>query len=453
MLLTACTSSQLNIDREKLPLPDTWQSIKQQQAHTQMAALSEAVLNPELRRHLSLAIEQNRSLQQTELSVAIAEKTVEATGTNVWPSLDLNLSANRSKSVNDSSSVYSTSTGLNLELKYELDVWGKLSAEEKQANYRLNATRYSYQQAKNQLIVDVITRYYAVIEAQMQLDLFSRRAKNTSENLSIIESGYEQGLSSALDVYLTRNDLATEQGRVAQQQQQLRNATRALELLIGQYPASTLQHSTVELPAMNSLWLPGNTSTVAASNPALQGQWAELLAADAQLAVAHKQRFPSFQLTARTGTSSDALSDLLSTSQLTWSLLGNITTPLFNAGRLKANEKKAELELRQAEVGYLDALFSTFSQIEQSLDSYNALNTQLKSNIDAMENATAAEQLSFEQYQSGLVNYATVLTAQTRAFNAQSAVIQLQYQLIENQMNLLLLLGGDLTNLIEQKTM
>lgn len=453
MLLTACTSSQLNIDREKLPLPDTWQSIKQQQAHPQMAALSEVVLNPELRRHLSLAIEQNRSLQQTELSVAIAEKTVEATGTNVWPSLDLNLSANRSKSVNDSSSVYSTSTGLNLELKYELDVWGKLSAEEKQANYRLNATRYSYQQAKNQLIVDVITRYYAVIEAQMQLDLFSRRAKNTSENLSIIESGYEQGLSSALDVYLTRNDLATEQGRVAQQQQQLRNATRALELLIGQYPASTLQHSTAELPAMNSLWLPGNTSTVAASNPALQGQWAELLAADAQLAVAHKQRFPSFQLTARSGTSSDALSDLLSTSQLTWSLLGNITTPLFNAGRLKANEKKAELELRQAEVGYLDALFSTFSQIEQSLDSYNALNTQLKSNIDAMENATAAEQLSFEQYQSGLVNYATVLTAQTRAFNAQSAVIQLQYQLIENQMNLLLLLGGDLTNLIEQKTM
>ena len=68
-------------------------------------------------------------------------------------------------------------------------------------------------------------------------------------------------------------------------------------------------------------------------------------------------------------------------------------------------------------------------------------------------NATTAEELSFEQYQSGLVNYATVLTAQSRAFNAESSVIQLQYQLIDNQMNLLLLLGGDLTNLIQQETL
>ena len=63
--------------------------------------------------------------------------------------------------------------------------------------------------------------------------------------------------------------------------------------------------------------------------------------------------------------------------------------------------------------------------------------------LEAQENAMIAADLSFEQYQSGLVNYTTVLDAQTRSFEAQATLIKIKSQLITNRINLHLSLGGD----------
>jgi multidrug efflux system outer membrane protein len=51
--------------------------------------------------------------------------------------------------------------------------------------------------------------------------------------------------------------------------------------------------------------------------------------------------------------------------------------------------------------------------------------------------------LAFEQYQRGLVTYTTVLESQRRAFDAQSTVIDLRNQLLQNRITLFLALGGD----------
>ena len=63
--------------------------------------------------------------------------------------------------------------------------------------------------------------------------------------------------------------------------------------------------------------------------------------------------------------------------------------------------------------------------------------------MQAQENALAAEQLSFEQYQSGLVSYTTVLDAQARSFDAQSSLIEIKNQLLTNRIKLHVALGGD----------
>ena len=62
--------------------------------------------------------------------------------------------------------------------------------------------------------------------------------------------------------------------------------------------------------------------------------------------------------------------------------------------------------------------------------------------LEAEFNAIEAETLSFEQYQKGLVNYATVLVSQQRSLEAQSSVIQLKTQLASNRIDLMLALGG-----------
>ena len=280
------------------------------------------------------------------------------------------------------------------------------------------------------------------MSAQQLLDLYKRREENAKQNLDIIESGYRQGINEALDVYLARNELNNERSRIATQTASLSSAARLLERLLGEYPKGAISASN-DLPVINTEIPLGIPSELITRKPALLASWYELLATDASLAYAHKQRFPSLNLTASLSDSTDRVSDLFSPSSLAWSLLGSISAPIFEGGRLQANEEIARLNTQKQEQQYLQTLYDAFGDVENAISQQQSLKAQYTSTLEAQKNALAAEQLSFEQYQSGLVTYTTVLDAQDRSFDAQSSLIQIKNQLIANRINLHVALGGD----------
>ena len=283
-----------------------------------------------------------------------------------------------------------------------------------------------------------------MIEAEKLLALYRSRVVNSQQNLAIIEAGYHSGLTAALDVYLTRNDLNNELTRVSEQETEKTKLIRQLERLIGEYPKGELLVN-AHLPLLTTDIPVGLPSELISRKPELKASWYQLLSQDAGLAYAHKQRFPSIVLSGSVGDSNADIGDLLSGSSLAWSLLGSVSAPIFNAGRLKANEEKARIELKQGEQLYLDTLYSAFSDVENAITTEKNLKNSYYTMLAAQENAKIASTLSFEQYQSGLVTYTTVLDAQNRSFEAQSTLIKIKNQLIANRINLHLSLGGDFT--------
>ncbi len=436
--------SAISIDKKPISVPESWSkpqiSLAEQDTNWLNNIANDAVLNV-----VKQALKNNHSLQQQRFAVKALEQTALASGATLWPSLDLSFSNSRRKQA--VTQTHSTSHELSLSLSYELDLWGKLSANDRQVNMQLASQKAQLEQATRNLIADVILAWFSVVEAKQQLVLSEKRYANSQQNLAIIESGYESGLNSALDVYLSRNETATEKSRVASQQSTYEAVVRQLELLIGDYPSGMLAIADNEIPNINGVVSSGVPSEVIANKPELAASWLSLLANDAALAYAHKQRFPSISLTAGINTSSEELGDLLS-ADLGWSLIGNITQPIFNAGRLKANEEGARFELKQAEQSYLEIVKNAFASVENGLTQEQTLQTSYLAYQAASENANLAEQLSFEQYLKGLVSYTTVLDAQTRAFNSQSSLIQSKYQLLENRLQLHLALGGNFNAII-----
>ncbi|WP_299269528.1 TolC family protein [uncultured Psychrosphaera sp.] len=447
-IVTGCTTnSAIETELDSIPTPKNWskENVLTEKVNTHNNTLwLKKLITPELQRYIEIALENNRSLKQDLFDVEIAEQSVIVSGATLWPSLDLNLSTSK----RDYSGI-TTSNDLSLSLQYEFDIWGKLGAAERQVNLSYAALLAQYEQQKRELISDVILGWYQVIEQEQQLSLAQKSLKSIEQNLSIIEAGYNSGLNTSLDVYLARNDVASERSKVATEKTTLQSNIRALELLLGKYPSAALQAGTADIPELSQAVAVGVPSEVVANNPELQYMWNLLLAEDAGLAYAHKQRFPSLSLTASTGTSSTELSDLLS-SDVGWSLLGNLTAPIFNAGRLAANEESARLETKQAEQAYLETLFSTFSTIENSLTEAENLQLSYQANIDAADNATLAEEVSFEQYLKGLVSYTTVLDAQSRAYTAQSSVIQLKYEMLNTRLQLFTALGGNFSSILSK---
>ena len=81
------------------------------------------------------------------------------------------------------------------------------------------AQQMGYESSKQQLVVDVLANWFDLAAAKQLLQLTEQRVEVSKQNLTIIESGYQQGLNAALDVYLTRNELNSELSTLANQQQ------------------------------------------------------------------------------------------------------------------------------------------------------------------------------------------------------------------------------------------
>ena len=450
LLLSAC-SNQLNPTERVQHIanaPEQWQQAKASAFKVEDNWLQQ-LENPQVFALVEQALASNQEILQSGYDVAIKQQQLIASGAALWPSLDLSARTNRSK--NNRPVSYSNVSSANLTLNYEVDLWGKLSDAQRQANLEFLAQQANFQQAKQRLVGDVVSGWFNVITAQKLLALYQQREKNAEQNLAIIESGYRQGINDALDVYLTRNELSNERSRIAGQKATLSQAIRALERLTGDYPRGALSVE-ADLPLLNKSIPLGLPSELITRKPSLMASWYQLLSTDANLAYAHKQRFPSLNLSATLGDSADRVSDLFSPSNLAWSLVGSISSPLFDAGRLSADEEAARLAVLRQEQVYLASLYDAFNEVETAISQEQSLQIRYLATLKAQENAIAAEQLSFEQYQSGLVTYTTVLDAQDRSFDAQSSVIEIKNQLIINRINLHIALGGDFSQPTNEST-
>lgn len=440
VLLVGCSSTFELDDTLPITHPDNWSEFTSQD----VAALSWQELENEtgLKEFIAKAIDSNRAIKRAYLELQIAEQQLIISGADLLPSLTsgIDYSKRQLASQDDASSSYA----VGFDLKYEVDIWGKLSASNRQANLSFLSTQASYQQQIINLSASISKSWFSLVESKKQVQLQQERAELTKQSLDIIEKGYRQGLNSALDVYLARTELNNEQAKLFELQNNNKKLQRDIKILLGEYPEANLSLDS-DFPALTQLEAVGVPSNVIKQKPAVLSSWYKLLAQDAALAFAHKQRFPSFNLSLSLDSSSERLSDAIRFDQIGWNFLAGLTAPIFNAGRLAANEEKQRLSLKNLELSYLEEINTTFKNIENSLATEQTLKARKDKIKLSAENAKLAATLSFEQYQKGLVSYTTVLDAQKRSFDAQSNLISINNQLLQNRFSLYQEMGGELT--------
>ncbi|GGO77506.1 RND transporter [Marinobacterium nitratireducens] len=440
-LVTGCATSGISIEPEAMVLPQRWQTASDSAAV--VPGWLDEMADPALSGLVAEALSNNHQLAAQRALVRQSEQGLIVAGADRYPALDLSLDASRSRqAVDRAAGGAQTSYGIGLDLGWELDLWGKLSDGERQARLTLGARQAELDATRLDLARDLASAWYELLATAQQLALFSRRLHNLEQNLEVIESGYRLGLGSALDVYLARNDVESERARVEEQTQLRDEATRNLQRLLGRYPDGRWTQLPA-LPMLETSVSAGVPAELLRRRPDLRSAWMDLMASDAALAIAHKQRFPSLQLRAGVADETGRLPDLLE-GGLAWSLAAGLTQPLFSAGRLKATEAQARARVEELEKRYLDEVFTAFGEVENRLSRTEALQAQYGQYQQAERNALLAEELAFEQYRKGLVEYSTVLEAQRRSLDAQNAVIVTRRDLLQNRVALYRALGGAL---------
>ena len=112
---------------------------------------------------------------------------------------------------------------LNAELQFswEADLWDKLSDTARAAVLDANALQQDLEAARLSLAANVSKAWFAAVESKLQEELSQNLVDNLKANLDILEEGYRSGIFGALDIHLSRANLAAEQGRLAVQRQVL----------------------------------------------------------------------------------------------------------------------------------------------------------------------------------------------------------------------------------------
>jgi len=380
------------------------------------------------------ALNNNFELKRLGFDVKIKQQELIATNSLLFPSLDFGINTSKGGEITGSSD--STSLNASLDLNYTVDLWGKLSDSKKSANMDLLETKALYEEAKQELISNVSSLYYKIIESNKLLDLYKKNLLTSKQSYELSLSRYKQGLSEALDTLLAKNSIYTQELKISNLKTTKSQAIYQLEQLLSNYPSGKLDIKK-DLPLLIEKTNIGIPSQLIERKASISASWNALLSKDYTLAFIHKQRLPSLSLSASLENIKDDGFPTL------WSLAAGITAPIFNAGKLKANEQIAYYELKKAEQEYLKTVFDSLTEIETYIQEEKNLKNEYEILKTSNENAKRSLELSFNQYLKGLIEYSTVLDLQESFYNTQSSIIQMQASMIENNINLHKALGGD----------
>lgn len=438
--LTGCGASRIAAETEAPAVPEAWV-----QGATAAAVSPDWVAefgDTQLTALIDEAVANNYVLKQEQQRLVSAREAVIVTRAGRFPLLDLSVDTTR-REFEDAGGVDVTTDTYDASLggRWDVDLWRELSKRQQAAELTLAAQEARLQSVERDIAGATAAQYFAALQARQLLEVAQRRLDNVRQSEEIVASGYRQGLNDALDLYLARNQVERERANFALQEQALLEAVTDLQLSLARYPDGAMTLSG-DLPVIDEPVPPGLPSELLTRRPDIQEAWLTLLAADAELAAAHKARFPSLSLVGSTGITSSEFSDLLDGGASGWSLALGLTQPLFDAGRLAALEAQALARLRIAEQAYLDLVYRAFADVENSIARAASLASRYESLVEAERNARAALELALEQYQRGLVTYTTVLESQRQAFEAEATVVQLRNQRLQNRINLFLALGG-----------
>lgn len=400
---------------------------------------------------ITQALAQNYDLKGTATRLAQAQAQAKAAGAPLLPQLSGSGNGSKRKqnfvgfpipgSAGQVLSSTSTSYGVNLNLSWEVDLWGRLRAGTQAAIADAQAAEADWAGARLSLAAQTARAYFAAVEAGRQVELAHATVENYRVSTEQIQRRYRRGLRSSLDLRLGRSSLAAAQATLEQRRQQQDISLRQLELLLGRYPSASIVVGS-ELPAVNGAVPAGLPADLIARRPDLIAAERRLAAADRRLVRARRALLPSISLTTSTGRSSSALGDLLDGDFSVWNLVGNISQPFLQGGRLRAGVDQAAGAAEGALFGYAQSALRAYGEVETRLSAEGFLADQEQALATAATEATAARVLAEERYARGLSNLITLLESQRRAFDAQSRLLSIKRQRLDARVNLYLALGG-----------
>jgi NodT family efflux transporter outer membrane factor (OMF) lipoprotein len=463
--LTACIDLAPFYTRPAAPVPASFGNAEaDQKAFTDLAWQS-FITDKRLQQVVDLTLKNNRDLKVASLTIERSRALYQVQRADLFPTVAASLAETASKgmasaannvqgntagastgtagSSNNSgniSHIYRASVGFSA---YEIDAFSRirnLSEQALQTFYSNEETRKSTQIS---LVAEVATAWLTLAADKMRLDIAQQTLKSQQDTYNINQKMFELGVANALTLKQLQTSVDTARVAVATYNIQIKQDINALNLLAGSIvPSNLLPDGNLASVALSTPLPNGVSSQTLQQRPDVRAAEHLLEGANANIGALRAAFFPTISLTTTIGSASTELDGLFRSGSGVWTFVPQISVPIFNGGRNRANleagKKSQEILLAQ----YEKTVQTAFREVADVLVQREGIHDQLEAQKSLTDAASGAFQLADARFKNGVDSYLVVLDSQRTLYTAQQTLVTLQLSDATSQLTLYKVMGG-----------
>lgn len=324
---------------------------------------------------------------------------------------------------------------------YNLDLAGgnrrALEALAAQVDYR----RYELDAARLSLAGNIATAAVTRARLAAEIEATAAMLRAQEDQLQITRERVRLGQAAPGEVLALQTQFEQTRAELPALRKQMQQSEHLLAVLAGRapgaggIPAFTL--AGFRLPAELPLVVP---SELVRRRPDIQASEALLHVANAEYGVAVAKLYPQINLSASLGSQALTTGALFGSGSAVWSLVGQLTQPLFNPG-LPAEKRAALAAFDAAAANYQSVVLEALRNVADALRAVEN-DAQALTALAAANEASEGSLRSIErQYQLGAASYEQLLIAQQQAQQTRLGLAAAQAQRLADSIALYQAMG------------
>jgi len=323
-------------------------------------------------------------------------------------------------------------------IAYDLDLFGRLAGASDAARAAMLSSEAARDNVRLAVASSAASGYIALRALDARITVLRDTLAARADSLKIARRRAQVGYASQLDLAQAEADYYAAEQLIPTAQLAISRQEDGLSVLLGDNPRAIQRGAD-----LHKLALPSVPAAVPASlmrrRPDIVAAEEQLIAADRSLDSARAAFMPDVQLSASGGLVG---STLISSPVAIFSLGGSILAPLFDSGRLRAQQETVAARRDQAAFSYRKTTLTAFREVEDALASvqrFNEQETALSAQRDVLARALS---LATSRYRAGYSPYLDQLDAERGLLAAELALVQIRSDRLTALVTLYQALGG-----------
>ncbi len=371
--------------------------------------------DPVLTRLISGTLKNNPDILSAVARIQESRARRNAEAASLFPFIGGSVSSNSRNTQSDfSGNNSSTSYSAGLDASWEADVFGKRRNIVAAATANLGAAEENLHSVQAALAAEVAISYSNLRATEARLVVLRRNVKTREQSSQLASWRQQAGEADSLESSQAYSSLEQARAGVPALEQIASQTRNQLALLSGRVPGSldSTLSSSDGIPTPERGLAIGIPADTVRQRPDVRIAGYQVLAAAANTRSADAARFPSLNLSGSLGLNSLSAGKIFNPETTSANLIAGVTSPIFDAGRIRANIEAFTAAEQQAVQVYRSTVLTALSETEDALIACRRSAERLTLLEKATTAAREANDLAQQRYQAGEIDFFIVLDAQ-----------------------------------------